>query len=217
MKPNYRTLNAFFVSSVGRRLQNQIKSFLAKEDLRRQSAVLIGSVFPFLGAFEQNNPDIVLEKETLSVNDFASPFLPVHSVNLTFIAALNDSIPENLPLLLKETCRFLKPRGRVFLLFKNKKKLPFFTINEIPEMASFAVLTEMETGGFSLQKKKGILYAPYDSKIFNAADRFLFSHIAGGGAFSLLVAQKNPLVLSPAENYSSARMTKASVLTSPRT
>lgn len=217
MKPDYRTSNAFFVSSVGRRLQKQIKSALAEEDLQRQSAVLIGSIFPFLAVFEQNNPDIVLEKEQIVADDLVSPLLPVHSVNITFIAALNESVAENLPTLIKETSRFLKPHGRLFLLFKNKRKPCFLSINEMPDLSFSFLSKELEEAGFSLQKRKGLLHFPYASKMFGAADQFLFSHLTSGGHFTLFIAQKNPTVLSAAENYSSVRITKASVLTSPRT
>ena len=65
MKATYRTPNAFFVSPIGKRLQKQIKAFFATDDLREMRSVLIGPAFPFLAAFEQNNPNILFETENL--------------------------------------------------------------------------------------------------------------------------------------------------------
>ena len=213
----YRTSNAFFVSPAGRRLQNQIGSFFARENLQKQKVALIGPVFPFLAAFEQNNPDIVFEKETVVENDFFSDLPPAFSIDTVFIVVLNASVAENLSELIKEANKMLKPRGRLFLLIKNKRRV--FTVNvcEMPETKLSSVMKEIRENGFSLNKKRETLLFPYAFSICQKTDDFLFSLSAGKGCFSLLAAQKSPLVTAPVENYSSTRITKASVFTSPRT
>lgn len=217
MKTTYRTSSSFFVSPVGRRLQEQVRLSLADEKLKDVPAVLIGPVFPFLAAFDQNNPDFVEEKETLSGNDLLSPWLSTRNVNIVFIVALNDSVTENLSVLIKEAARTLKQHGQLIILIKNKQKAGLLNIREMPETPLSVFGSELKTGGFSVQRKKGILHFPYTLNIFKAADDFLFKRFDGGGYFSLIIARKDPFVFSNAENYSSTRMTNASVLTSPRT
>ena len=216
MKAPYRTPNAFFVSPIGKRLQKQIKAFFATDDLREMRSVLIGPAFPFLAAFEQNNPNILFETENLIENDFFSDLPPSYSVDVVFIAALNDSILKNCSLLIKEAARLLKPQGRLFFLFKNRRNLMSVKINEIPELSLSSFFEELKDSCFSLHKTKGLIYLPYDHPLFEKADRFLFSSSAVGGNFSLLDARKDLLAVSSIEDHSSARMTKASVLTSPR-
>ena len=213
----YRTSNAFFVSPAGRRLQNQIGSFFAHENLQEQKTALIGPVFPLLTAFGRNNPDIVFEKETVSENDFFSSLPPAFSIDTVFIVALNVPVAENLSELIKEANRLLKPQGRLFLLLKNKRTIFTVKVPEMPETPLSSVLKEIQENGFSLEKKKDALFFPYDLSIWKKTDDFLFSLSAGKGCFSLLSAQKGPFVTAPTENYSSTRITKASVFTSPRT
>lgn len=217
MNATYRTPNAFFVSTTGQRLQKQLKSFFSTVDIQNAPAVLIGPVFPFLATFDQNHPNIVLEREILIENDlFSLPSLTT-AIDIAFIAALNDSVTENLPSLIKETSRFLKPQGRLFLLYKNKKHLTTLNINNMPDIDYRSFSNEFSQNGLSIQKKKSFLYFPYKGSFFEKAD-FVFSFFPiMNGAFSLIHAQKNPLVTASIENYNSTRMTSASVLTSPRT
>ncbi len=213
----YRTSNAFFVSSAGKRLQKQIAFFFAGKDFRGCSAVFAGSVFPFLKAFEQNNPDIVFEKETIDPTDFFSVLTPVRNVDMAFISVLNASVAENLTALIKEAGRLLKPRGQLVLLIKKPKKAFSVSVSEIPETKSPPLLKETEKYGFVLQKKKNLLRFPYDGSVWKRADDFLFSLSAGGGNFLIICAQKQPVVVATVENYKPTRITKASVFTSPRT
>ena len=213
----YRTPNAFYVSSVGQRLQRQIAAFFAGGDFRGRSAVLAGPVFPFLAAFEQNNPDIVCERETVDAADFFSALPPSRGVDLAFIAALNDSVADNLPLLIKEAERLLKPHGQLFLLNKNPKRLLGVRVLEMPETKPSFFLKETDQCGFSLQRKKELLRFPYGGFVWEKAEDFLFSVSAGKGNFSIFSAQKQAVVTAAAENYKPTRITKASVFTSPRT
>lgn len=213
----YRTPNAFFVSAAGRRLQKQIGRFLRGEKLIDRSAVLIGSVFPFLDVFEQNNPDIVFETETFDSSVFFSSLPSAFGIDAFFIAALNESVAGNLPLLIKEAGRLLKPQGRLFLLVKNKKRLFFARVPEMPETPLRILRTEIRGNGFSLQREKGLLHFPCDGSVGKKVDDFLFSLPLKNGNFSLIVAQKEATEASAVEHYKSTRITKASVFTSPRT
>ncbi|MBR1945118.1 MAG: hypothetical protein IJ846_02345 [Alphaproteobacteria bacterium] len=216
MKATYRTPNAFFVSPIGKRLQKQIDAFFAKENLRGSSAVLIGPVFPFLAVFEQNNPNILFETEYFIENSFFTALPPPFSVETVFIAALNDSVLNNCSLLIKEASRLLKPQGRLFFLIKNKRKTSSVEINEMPDAALSSFYEELQNFCFFIQKKKGLIYFPYTMPFWEKADQTAFSLLNGGGNFSLLCATKNLFTVSSTEDYSSTRITKASVLTSPR-
>ena len=213
----YRTPNAFFVSSAGKRLQRQIAVFFNGTDFHDRSAVLTGSVFPFLKAFEQNNPDIVFEREAFDPADFFSGLPQAHSVDMAFISALNDSVTDNLSSLIKEADRLLKPQGRLFLLVKKPKKFFASVISGMPETAQRFLLNETVRCGFFIQKKKNLLRFPYGGSFWNKADDLLFSLSAGAGNFLIVSAQKRPTVAAAAENYKPTRITKASVFTSPRT
>ena len=217
MRMTYRTSGAFFVSAVGRRLQKQIKSFFADDILEKLPVIFIGAVSPFLAVFEQNHPDIVWEKETLAENELIPSFSSFQDINIIFIVVSNDSVADNISFLIKEAYRLLKPQGRLFILIKTKQPVNFLNIKDMPELRISSLLMQSEESGFSLQKKKGFLYFPYDFKLFETVDNALFSRISGGGSFSLLTLQKNPAITETAENYSSVRITNASVLTSPRT
>lgn len=63
MTVRFPTSNSFFVSDAGRRLQKRLRSFLAKEDIKDLPSVLIGPDAPLLQAFEQNRPEIIMEKK----------------------------------------------------------------------------------------------------------------------------------------------------------
>lgn len=215
MKADYRTLNAFFVSPVGRRLQKQIKSVLSRSERRTHPSVLIGPVFPFLAAFEQQNPEIVFERETVDEDDFFFSLPPVCSTETFFISALNASVDANRFLLIKEAFRLLKPEGKLLLLVKRTGSV---FVNGIPETPLGNVRNELKEACFSLTEQKGMLHFPYNFPFFDKADDFLFRLSVGKGAFTLFIAQKNAVTASAAtENYSSARITNASVFTSPRT
>ncbi|MBO4521179.1 MAG: hypothetical protein J5787_08250 [Alphaproteobacteria bacterium] len=213
----YRTSGAFFVSAVGRRLQKQIKTFFADDILEKLPVIFIGSVSPFLAVFEQNNPDIVWESETLNESELLPTFSSFREISAVFMVVSNDSVADNMPFLLKEAYRLLKPQGRLHLLIKNKLPVTFIKIKDMPEMQPSSLLAQSEESGFSLEKKKGLLYLPYNFKFFETADNCLSERFSGGGSFSLLTLKKNPVIAETTENYSSIRMTKASVLTSPRT
>lgn len=217
MQTTYRTSGAFFVSAVGRRLQKQIKSFLAGDIFEKLPAVFIGSVSPFLAVFEQNNPDIIWEGETLKENELLPAFSSFRDISLFFIVVSNASVADNLPFLIKEAYRLLSPRGRLFILTKNKRPINILKIKDMPETTLFSLLTQTEEAGFLLKKKKGFLHIPYNFKFFETVDNALSGQISGGGSFSLSVLEKIPIIAETTENYSSVRMTKASVLTSPRT
>ena len=217
MKTTYRTSGAFFVSAVGRRLQKQIKSFFADDIFEKNPVIFIGAVSPFLAAFEQNNPDILWENERLTENELLPSFSSFQNINIVFITVSNDSVADNLPFLIKEAYRLLKPQGRLFILIKNKQHLKTLNIKDIPETPILPLLTQLEKSGFSLKKKKGLLYFPYNFKLFEKIDNALFSRISNGGNFSLLALQKEPAIPETAESYNSVRITNASVLTSPRT
>lgn len=217
MKTMYRTCGAFFVSSLGRRLQKQIKESFTNDNFETLPVIFIGSASPFLAVFEQNNPDIVWENEFLTENDILSSFPSFQGIGTIFIVVSNNSVSENMPLLIKEASRLLKSQGRLFILIKNKRYIDLLNIKDMPETDAFSLSAQLREAGFSLQKKKGLLHIPFNFKPFETADNFLSSHFSDGGCFSLLAFWKNPTIKTTNESYNSARITKASVLTSPRT
>lgn len=217
MKATYRTPDAFFVSAAGRRVQEQIKDALSPLSLQGRSAALFGNVFPFLAAFDQNTPDIVSETNFFSKTEDPAFLLKPQSLDLFFISALDSCLIDALPRLIKEAFSALKAGGILIPLIKNKKLFDTLSINQTSETNASALTGQLSENGFSLKNRKGLLHFPYASRFFETADNLLFSLNIGGGCFTLLSAVKNPTVIEKIENYSSTRITKASVFTSPRT
>lgn len=214
MKTSYRTPNAFFASPSGRRLQDQTAGLVSAAD-PRPPFIVFGLFSPFLKAFEQKHPEIIFECETIKDSRFLSSLPAPNSAGAVFISSLNASIDENRTLLIKESFRLLKPDGFLFLLVR-KKSPPF--INEIPETRIDGISDEFESAGFTLLNRKGLLHFPYDIPFAEKADELFFKLSAGTGSFTFFTARKKALVPSVAnENYNPARITKASVFTSPRT
>ena len=213
----YRTPAAFFVSPAGRRLQKRIRSFFDDTELQGQRCIFFGSIFPFLTAFEQNAPEILWEQESIVESGFLSSLPAASGIDSAFISVLNHSVSNNLPLLIKEAERMLKPQGRLFILSKNKTAAAAVTINEVPEIKTSFILKELRKNDFEPQKKKSLLHFPYSAPFWEKVDKFLSVLSCGGGNFSILSARKAPMVPSGIKDYKSTRITKASVFTSPRT
>ena len=217
MTLNYPTNNSFFVSAAGRRLQKQIEMMLAKEDIKNRPAVLIGAAAPFLPAFEQNRPDIIAEKEDLPDNALI-PFLPAAgSVSFAFTAVTNQSIADGVFPLIKEIHRILKPQGRFFLLIKNTGSLCPLHIKEMPSFSARVICKNLLQAEFLIKYQQGILFFPFCGKIFDKADDCISALKVRTGCFSFFCAEKKSFIVQTNETYNSARITKASVLTSPRT
>ncbi|MBR4127418.1 MAG: hypothetical protein IKR09_07580 [Alphaproteobacteria bacterium] len=212
----YRTPAAFFVSPAGKRLQKRIRSFFDDTELQGQHCIFFGFIFPFLTAFEQNAPEILWEQESIVESGFFSSLPTASGIDSIFISVLNNSVSDNLPLLIKEAEHLLKPQGRLFILSKNKTAASV-TINGMPEIKTSFLLNELRKNDFELQKKKSLLYFPYNAPFWERADKFLSVLPFGGGTFSILSARKAPLIPSGIKDYKSTRITKASVFTSPRT
>ncbi|MGN1079161.1 MAG: hypothetical protein ACI4TE_03210 [Alphaproteobacteria bacterium] len=214
---DFPTSNSFFVSEAGRRLQKRLQSFLAKEEIKDLPSVLIGPDAPFLQAFEQNRPDIIMEKETLPDNAALVSLPAAGSVAAVFMAVLNTSVANGCLPLIKEIHRILKPQGRFFLIIKNTAGFWPVQIKEMPSLSARLIRREIIDAGFLLKRQQSILSVPFHGKTFDLADEYLFSLKIKIGVFSLFAAEKKPFVIQTSKNYNSARITKASVLTSPRT
>lgn len=214
---DFPTSNSFFVSEAGRRLQKRLQSFLAKEEIKDLPSVLIGPAAPFLQAFEQNRPDIIMEKETLPDNTPLVSLPAAGTAAAVFMAVLNTSVANGCLPLIKEIHRILKPQGRFFLIIKNTAGFWPVQIKEMPSLSARLIRREIIDAGFLLKRQQSILSVPFHGKTFDLADECLFSLKIKIGVFSLFAAEKKPFVIQTSENYNSARITKASVLTSPRT
>lgn len=217
MTVRFPTSNSFFVSEAGRRLQKRLQSFLAKEDIKDQPSILIGPDAPFLQAFEQNRPDIIMEKETLPDNTPLVSLSAAGTAAAVFMAVLNISVANGCLPLIKEVHRTLKPQGRFFLIIKNTAGFWPVQIKDMPALSARLIRREMTDAGFVIKRQQSVLPVPFRGKISDIADECLFSLKIKIGSFSLFAAEKKPFVLQTSENYNSARITKASVLTSPRT
>ena len=217
MTVRFPTSNSFFVSDAGRRLQKRLRSFLAKEDIKDLPSVLIGPDAPLLQAFEQNRPEIIMEKETLPDNVALVSLPAAGSVAAVFMAVLNTSVANGCLPLIKETHRILKPRGHFFLIIKNTAGFWPIPIKGMPALSAHLIRREITDAGFVIKRQQSVLSVPFRGKISDIADECLFSLKTKIGGFSLFSAEKKPFVLQTNKSYSSARITKASVLTSPRT
>lgn len=215
MPLNFPSNNAFFVSPTGLRAQKQIRALLSKEHIQNQTAVLIGPAVPFLSAFEQNHPDILLEEECLPENSAFVSLPAAGTVSFVFTAALNVSVLNALPFLIKETHRILKPRGKFFLFVKNTPH--FLSIQDVPCSCAKTIRNDLLQTGFIIHKQQGVLHLPFCGKFADLTDDCLFSLRLKSGAFTFFAVEKKPFISQTSETYNSARITKASVFTSPRT
>ncbi len=217
MTASFPTSNSFFVSDAGRRLQKRLQSFLEKENVKGLPSVLIGPDAPFLPAFEQNRPDIIMEKEILPDNAPLFSLPAAGAAGAVFMAALNNSVANGCLPLIREIHRVLKPRGRFFLIIKNSAGFWPVQIKDMPSFPARLIQKEITDAGFSIKRRQGALLFPFRGKAFETADECLFALRTRIGCFSLFAAEKKPFVPQTNQNYNSARITKASVLTSPRT
>ena len=113
--------------------------------------------------------------------------------------------------------RILKPQGHFFLIIKNSVGFWPLHIEDIPNLSASRVRKDIQQIGFILQRQQGILTFPFSGKFFDFTDENLFLLKTRTGSFSLFYAEKKPFIPQTNESYNSARITKASVLTSPRT
>ena len=218
MKVRFETLDAFFSSDLGHRLQHQICSFFVKQKIHDIPSVLIGSELPFLTAFEKNTPHLIARINNFpEKNETFRPLYTFHSIPVIFASVLTFDDCQNCPLIIKEAARILKSKGFLFMIIKNTTLFQTISIQNCKEICHKHLLSQLKLNGFSVKNNHGLIYLPFNGKIFEQTENVLFPLNFKGGTFSLLGAQKKMFVNQSVKNFRSARMTKASVLTSPRT
>ncbi len=211
------TFDRFWFSPVGRRAAKQFRTVFDVSGFDGVRAAAIGSAVFFDGVFSKNKPDFVLRRDAPPDDAPLFPLGEGLSLDAVFIAETNGAVYEKRDVLIKEARRVLKPDGVFLLTVKNDA---FFQprVGGVPQSKPSDVLRALTArGGFSVCGRKNVLYLPFDGKIAEAADAVLTPMNAGGGMFSVFTARKESLVPQKSGNYSAARMTKASVFTSPRT
>lgn len=220
MKEGKRTSGAFFASPPGRRLRKQTMKFIRKSwpDIAGKNVLLIGETVPFAPEIESENPAYLAE-HPINPSD-ATVILPYsnRSFSFVFICALSQGFTEIIPLL-RDVHRILAPQGRVVLLSKNKS-LIWRTAE--PDAATFSAAElkrKFSETYFDIRRQSGALYFASAGKIAEKADDMTASVKLKGGHFLLTDAVKKPFIFQQAdirEAYKSARMTRASILSSPR-
>ena len=209
--------NSFFVSAAGRRLQKHLQSFLINEHIENLPSILIGPEAPFLTVFEQNRPEIILETQTVPDDALQFPLPANGTTEAVFMAVLNNSIANVCQPLIKEVHRILKPKGLFFLIIKNSSGFWPVHVQNMPELSANLIRKELLDTGFSIKRQQRVLSCPFRGKVFDILDDSFFALKMKVGSFSLFAAEKRPFITQSNELYSSTRITKASVLTSPRT
>ena len=210
----FPTYNSFQASPAGRRAARRFQNIFAKASPFDAPVVRIGPV----AFFDESIPDSGVFQTIESINENAPlPSLgDACSTGTVFIAALNENVFHALSPLVKESARVLKPAGRLILIVKNAPSLcP--AVGGIPSPRPFAVRRELARNGLRLTGRQDVLHIPFYGKAGDIADKILYTLNVWGGGFTVFTARKAPFVPQRDENYSSARMTSASVFTSPRT
>ena len=209
----FPTYSSFQASPAGRRAARRFQSFFAKTAPFDAPAVRIGPA----AFFDEAAPETDFSRSVENVaENVAPPLGDACSVGTVFIAALNESVFHTLSPLIKESVRILKPAGRLILIVKNAPSLcP--AVGGIPSSRPFAVRRELARNGLRLTERQDVLHIPFYGKSSDIADKILYALNAWGGGFTVFTARKASFVPQNNENYSSARITNASVFTSPRT
>ncbi len=210
----FPTYNSFQASPAGRRAARRFQSFFAQAAPFDAPVVRIGPA----AFFDESVPDgdIFQTAESVAENAPLPSLGDACSAGTVFIAALNDGVFHALPPLIKESARVLKPAGRLILIVKNAPSLcP--AVGGVPSSRPFAVRRELARNGLRTTERRDVLHIPFYGKAGDIADKILYTLNVWGGGFTVFTARKAPFVPQRDENYSSARMTSASVFTSPRT
>lgn len=220
MKEGKRTCGAFFASPPGRRLKKQALQFIRRSwpDIAGKNILLVGETVPFAAEIESEKPACMAEHQ-INPSD-AAVILPYsnRSFSFIFICALSPVFTEIAPLL-RDVHRILTPEGRVILLCKNKSLI--WRIPE-PDAAAFSageLKRHFSETYFDIRRQSGALYFASPGKTMEKADNLTAAVKLKGGNFLLTDAVKKPFVFQKAdirEAYKSARMTRASILSSPR-
>lgn len=220
MKEEKRTSGAFFASPPGRRLKKQTMKFIRRSwpDIAGKNILLIGETVPFAAEIEAENPSYTAEYQ-ITPSD-AVIVLPYsnRSFSFVFICALSRVFTETAPLL-REVHRILAPQGQVILLNKNKSLIWRSAEPDAAVFSAAEIRKHFSETYFDIYRQSGALYSASAGKIAGTADDWAASLNLKGGYFLLTGAVKKPFVFQKAdirEAYKSARMTRASILSSPR-
>lgn len=192
----------------------RFKNFFDKTAPFDAPAVRIGPAAFFDEALSDG--DIFKTVETVAENAPLPILGDACSTGTVFIAALNECVFHALSPLIKESVRILKPSGRLIIVVKNASLLcP--AVGGVPQVRPFAVRRELARNGLRVSERRDILHLPCYGKACDIADKIFYTLNVPAGGFTVFTACKAPFVPQRDENYSSARITSASVFTSPRT
>lgn len=229
-----RTLGAFYASRCGRSVIAQLSAFIGNrlQSVEGRRILTLGYATPFCAVLERKHPRVIIEadptdsadsRSTLKVSPLSLPF-----PDSSFHAVLTINALERLlqpELLLKEVRRVLVNDGIVLCITPNKYSLwgvrraappmqnKLFSAKEAAEMLNGSLL--------SVTYQKSAVFLPPAAYTHNVdmLDEFMSYLPLSAGAFVLTEARKQAAALpckADGKTYKSARMTKASIFSSPR-
>ncbi len=229
-----RTLGAFYASRCGRSVAAQLSAFIESRwpSAEGRRILTLGYATPFCSVLERKKPQVIIEadptdtKETRSALKVSPLSLPFPDASFHAVLAVN--VLERLlqpEMLLKEVRRILINGGSVICITPNKYSLwgvrrdappmrnRLFSAKEAAEMLNANLL--------NVTYQKSAVFLPPAAYTRNVAmlDEFMSYLPLSAGAFVLTEARKQAVALPQKikeKNYKSARITKASIFSSPR-
>lgn len=232
--PSNQTLGAFYASRCGRSVAEQLSALIdnrwkVPENLR---FLTLGYATPFYSALKRKNPQIIVEADptetpedpsSLKVSPLSLPF-----PNDSFHAVLAVNALERIlqpEALLKEIRRVLVNNGSLICITPNKFSL--WGIKKIAPPMQNTLFSPKEAARLinesllSVKYQKSAAFLPPAAYTHNVdiLDEFMSYLPLSAGAFVLTEAKKqaDAITLKCGEkNYKSARITKASIFSSPR-
>ena len=229
-----QTSGTFYASRCGRRAAAQVSAFIESciKGMNGGRILTLGYATPFYAALEQSLPRIIVEADpteagespsAIKVSPLSLPF-PNNAFHFVLIANALERVlqPEAL---LKEVRRVLVHDGSAVCITPNKyslwgvrKSAPpmrfnLFSAKEVSGMMSDALL--------AVKRQKSAMFLPPSAYAHNIGllDEFLSVLPLSAGAFILTHARKQEIALTQKavrKDYKSARITKASIFSSPR-
>lgn len=233
MNKQEQSLGSFYASKCGRSIQKQLSHFIRMywPEVEGHRLLTAGYATPFCAELEKHEPQVIIEidptgrseqENVLNISESSFPFPNESFQHVLVVNSLEYIIrPKSF---LREIWRILSPNGSLVCIVPNRHSLWGVQKKMPPMQGNLYTAKELTTllaeNMFLPKRQDSAGFLPPSAYLHRVEilDEFI-SHLPfAAGAFIISEAEKQPLRLekSDQKRYKSARMTKASALSSPR-
>ena len=228
-----QSLGSFYASQCGLRVFRQICRSIDPcwPDIAGARVLTVGYATPFCVELEKKSPQFILETDptdknenpdVLKIRENALPF-PNGSFQYALVVNALEYVSDPAALL-KELWRILAHNGSLICIVPNRYSLWGVQKTMPPMQGALFSGKELDRlageNRFLTKRRNSAVFLPPAAYTHNVdiLDEFISYLPLSAGAFLISEMLKQALVLSgtPKKSYKSARMTKASILSSPR-